>query len=337
MRHSKKRLLNFILVVALCMSEVILCGGLFDPSSVALDTKKNIIYQSANADDIIGAFKNDKDTAKKDYDNNYYMIFGSVSSKKDNNKELTVGKAEGKVKSITCKTSDKALIKIIETIGTDDAVYVYGKLSVGMSGNSLSIKIDGIGKTDKKSTSDSVYSLLDGNTINRDTMKKRKIDGTDITFLIPSSWERVEHDLKKEGLGTKPGYQYRLNEISKQAMAESLFICYFDKNSLLVDENDFNENNAIEEAIIRDILDKGDKSLDKYPCRTDKTYYRKTYKYYKDKYVKHPSEDSYRAEFVFNETEEGILLYLYIYSADNMDKHNTDDIMFVLKFLGESK
>ncbi len=296
-----------------------LCGwDWFNSPSVVMDTDARVIYQNIDAQVVIGDFATDDDLAKEKYDGNCYVFHGVISEKSRNNKEITLGEP------LTCSTSDKDIIKDIGRLPVGSKVMVYGKLSVGFFGGP-DVDIDKIDLEDEKHNSDKFYSTVSGKNIDKTTLKKRTFENTKATFLIPSKWSKVEHDLVGEKLGSMPGYQYRLNELSpKKPYAESLFVCFFDHASM-VDINDLDRTDDIEEAIIRDIL--GKDRLKKYPLTTKKSYYGTQYKYYRDTYSK-ADIDKYQAEFVFQECSDGMIVYLYIYQEPN----NIDDVMLALRF-----
>lgn len=319
--HVKKSVI--ICLIMVCMS-AILCGA---KTAVELDTQSRVVYESIGTDKIFKDFSNDDKVAKSTYSDNYYLLYGKVLSKSKNNKEIVLGAIDGKSSNkLTCKFSDKDDIKFVSSLSISSTVRVYGKLTVGLK-NALTLKeIKGISKVDAGNVADGAFSVLGGRAIKKTSMKKTAIEGSNTTFYVPSEWQNVEHDIKKEQLGSMSGYQYRLNEIeNKDAYAESLFVCYFDKISG-VDKNDRGDNKLIEEAILRDIL--GKDSLKKFPLKTVNTYYGTKYKYYRDSYKKDTGE-KYQVEVVFQEKGDGIIVFFYVYKEP---KH-VGDIMVVMRML----
>ena len=319
--HIKKAV--FVCLIMVCMS-AILCGA---KTAVELDTQSHVVYESIGTDKIFKDFSNDDKAAKSTYDDNYYLLYGKVLSKSKNSKEITVGAIDGKSSNkITCKFSNKDDIKFVSSLSVGTSVRVYGKLTVGLKNALILKEIKGISKVNSGNVSDGSFSVLGGRSIKKSSMKKTVIEGTNIIFSVPSEWQKVEHDIKKEKLGSMSGYQYRLNEIeNKDVYAESLFVCYFDK-ATGVDKNDRGDNKLIEEAILRDIL--GKDNLKKFPLKTENTYYGAKYKYYRDSFKKDTGE-KYQVETVFQEKGDGIIVFFYVYKEP---KH-VGDIMTVMRLL----
>ena len=116
------------------------------------------------------------------------------------------------------------------------------------------------------------------------------------------------------------------------AIAESFFVCYFDKSR--VDKNDQNDDALIEEAIIRDIMHSS--TIKRFPLKKSRTYYGASYKYYRDQY-KPELGQKYFVEMIFQETGKGIIVYVYIYRDENSSDRNKNadntlnDIMVTLR------
>nr|MCR4745179.1 hypothetical protein [Lachnospiraceae bacterium] len=286
-------------------------GFFFDKVTVELDTEKTIVYQNESADVVVKAFEDSSKTAEKNYSNNYLLLYGTVISKSDDNKKFVIGKKSGK-KNINCKTADKALIEEISKINENDSVKVYGRLTLDFFGN-INLDMDKLETSGNNQLKSSLLTTIDGKTFDKE---KALIRGTgknnDTIFYIPNDWKAVEHDIKKEGISKIPGYQYKLNELGKkEAYAESFFICCIDKESIVADKDDINENELIEKAILKDIFKKTDSTINKFPAKKVKTYYGSEYKYYKDTFTKELTGDSYRVEVIFQEKDEEILMYIY--------------------------
>ena len=313
--------------VLVVLSYMILCGFLFEKTTVELDTEKYPVYRNESADTVIQAFTDSEKTARENYNGKNLLLYGKIVDKGKNNNEFSIGNSAYK-KNIKCKISDKSLIEVMSGLNINDSVRVYGKFNVPIIGG-MELKAVKIEKSSLDRSTDNVYSLLNGRSLDKNTAKKRIIGKDKVSFFIPSNWEAVEHSIIDEDLGKIPGYQYRLNELGKkEALAESFFVCYFDKKEFLADSDDMNKNDLIEKAILRDIFKKDDIALKKYPAKKVKTPYGASYKYYKDVYTKEISDDNYKAEVVFQEKgEDGIIIYVYIYENH---KRYTDDIMLVL-------
>lgn len=318
-----KQILYMCLVVI--FANAFLCGAkiVFE-----LDTENNPVYQSVDTDKVFRDFSNDGKEAKKNYDNNYYLLYGKVLSKSKNNKEITVGALNSNAEDeLTCKFSDKADINFVSGLSVGNTVRMYGKLNVGIA-NALSLKVKGISKAETISFSDDSYSVWGGNVYKKSSMSKKLIEGSNVVFYVPQEWTSVEHNIKAENLGSIDGYHYTLNKLGKKnAYAESFFVCYFNKKTG-VQKSNIGENKLIEEAILRDILGQ-DNLKNKFPSKTVSTYYGTKYKYYSDVYKKNTGE-RYQVEAVFQEKGDGIIVYLYLF---NKEPKHVDDIMVVMRLL----
>ena len=315
--------ISVMFLIILCI-DTLLCGA---KTAVYLDTQANVVYQSISADRILKDFSDDEKAAKNIYSNSYYLLYGKVISKSKNSKELNIGAVDGEISDdITCKLSDKADIEYVSKLFEGDLVRIYGKLDVSFKNSLLLKEVKGISKVENMRVSDDEYSVLGGKGLKKASMKKIVIEGSNISFYIPSEWKSVEHNIKKEDLGSASGYQYRLNEIgNRDANAESMFVCYFDKITG-VDINDRGDNKLIEEAILRDVL--GKENLKKFPLKTIDTYYGTKYKYYRDQFKK-STGDKFWVEVVFQEKGDGIVFFVYVFKSP---KH-ISDIMIVMRLL----
>ena len=324
-RGINKYISIFILICALPF----LCGiGPFGAGKVTLDTEEHIVYQNIDANTMADEFSQNRSSAKDKYDDEFYLLYGKVISIKDNSKEIVIAQS-GKV-IITCETSDKPIIEEIKSLclKSGDGVRVYGKVDADFIGYGVDIDIDKVEKSNSSGISNTVYSTKDkGISYDFNSLSKKTIPNSSISFYIPPEWENVEHNIKTEELGSLDGYQYRLNYLEpKKAYSESFFVCYFDKK--YVNQNDRDKNKLIEEAIIRDIF-KQDNVKNKFPYKKVKTYYGKNYIYYSDTFTK--GSDKYEAELIFQEEKDGIVIYLYINYPGEAD--HIDDIMFTMRFL----
>ena len=177
-------------------------------------------------------------------------------------------------------------------------------------------------------------SMKDGTYIDSKNMYNRTLHDDKIIFLIPPSWESVEHNIKDEELGIVEGYQYCLNEIAQfpSIEPESIFVFYFDYK-LLGSSNDKSQTDSIERAILCSILDKPYNKLKKFPVSKVTTYYGDKYQYYQDNFQKKLSGEGYHTEFVFQEYgEDGIIGFLYLYK----DKTNhLNDVFFMMRLFNK--
>lgn len=326
--HIHIRKFFFILIFSL---GILLCGFIFNSPEMILDTETNIVYQNYSIDKVLADFAADGGQAKDNYGKTKVVLLAKVSEISKNFKTVTLvsvsGTQEGTIK---CSSSDKNIIDCVKTLSEGDIVRVYGEFSVSLVGSNLSMETAKIEKTTITSVSSSLYSILNGNTVDIEALYARTLANNKITYYIPAEWSEVEYDIVDNGLGSMEGYQYRLNEISQEAAVqpESLFVCYFD-NKLLKYSRDKSETDLIEKAIIANILDKNPDSLDKFPTKKLDTYYNVRYQYYQDAY-KDILGQGHHVEFVFQQVNtDGIIVYLYVYN----DANHLDDIMFLMRLL----
>lgn len=325
MMHNKMTRLKQIAYMCLLVlfANTFLCGA---NDVFELDTENTPVYQSIDTDKVFRDFSNDSKTAKKSYDENFYLLYGKVLSKNKNNKEITVGAINSNSENeVKCKFSDKADINYVSGLSVGNTVRMYGKLSVGIT-SSLSFKAKGIAKVETVNFTDDSYSVWGGNVIKKSSMSKKTIEGSSVVYYVPQEWTSVEHDIKVENLGSISGYQYSLNNLGKKdTYEECFFVCYFDKKTG-VEKKNIGEDKLIEEAILGDILGQLKK---KFPAKTIKTYYGPKYKYYRDIF-KRSTGEKYQVETVFQEKGDGIIVYLYLYHKEA--KH-VGDIMVVMRLL----
>lgn len=327
MQINKKTFFIFFLLLL----AILLCGFGFNASEMIMDTEQNVIYQNFSIDEVLKDFELDKGLAKAQYNNSRIVICGTVSEITKNYKAVIISAVNGnQEETIKCSFSDKDLIAYARMLSEGDLVKVYGKFSVSIIGGNLNIDVSKINKTVENTTIDTCYSLLNGKTIDRESLSVRTLADNKITYYLPNDWSTVEYSIIENDLGVIEGYQYRLNEISQSAAVqpESFFVCYFD-NKLLKLSGDKSKTDLIERSIIANILNKKAESLAKFPAKKVDTYYGAKYQYYQDAYRDNLGQ-GYHVEFAFQKVQtDGILVYLYVYH----DANHLDDIMFLMRLL----
>lgn len=300
---------------------IVLTGAAFFESEVMLDTKEHAIYQHADIGDITGA-------AGSGRNGGCYALTGTVGEKNKNNRKFDLVSDTSGVASVSCTVSDEELINEVSRLTPGDRVTVYGRLNIGLLKN-IGLEAYSIKKTESIKVNKDLYSVKNGPDIDIRDLEERSIGEGRVSYRIPKSWRAVEHDIKAEKLGEMEGYQYRLNEIGRKSeYAESFFVCYFDTDQFVA-KNDRDNFKAIEEAILRDIMGKDD--LNHFPAKRATTYYGAKYKYYLDTYTKPLSGDKYQVEFVFRESGEDIIVYLYIYNTQHINRSSLDEIMLTMR------
>lgn len=325
-RMVRKKILSVILALSAGM---VLCGaGWFESTRVVIDTENNHVYKYYTADEIISEFVKDYKAAKEIYQKEYVLLSGKVSEIGKDGKNIVLSGTTETGLTITC-SCDKELRSLALSYESGDSVGLYGQLIVNGLKKEIRLNAEKIQPPPAVMSKD-MYYLLDGASFNKANAKKVTLNSNRVEYYIPSSWNRVEHSILEEGLGSIEGYQYVLNQItgSSDSVPESLFVCYFDNKLQLADYlNDSDETELIEKAIVENIL--GDAG--KFPSKKVKTYYGSEYTYYSGAYKNIlEAGTGYHTEFVFQaDGEEGIVLILYVYKNT---KH-ISDIMFLTRFL----
>ena len=157
-----------------------------------------------------------------------------------------------------------------------------------------------------------------------------------MTYSVPSDFIKVESQIENI-----EGYQYKLNEIPSQyhTSAEDLFVFYFDNEKYLLNLNDKNQREAIEMAIIKNILpgEKVDSILDRmqFPTKTIKAKYNsvsgkdfsRSYDYFTTYFVD-ADKKTHNVEFVFTvDGENGIGCILYVFT----ESVHKEDILYLMR------
>ena len=304
---------------------VILSAGLFKPVETAMDVDRVVVYKNESAENFLILIFSNADSAKKLYQNQYYVMYGRVRSKDGSNKQMKLAMVPNHSKeTLTCKATTDEAIQSVARVRAGDVVKVYGKLTQGLLDGKWSMSIDKVEKTEDKEISRTAYSVISGKTVDVERLEKRSLNQEKIHFYIPKEWVGVEKNITESGLGTMEGYQYRLNEIGRQSVQpESLFVCYFNSDTQLLRSGDKTQTEAIEKAIVNNIL----KQDPGKPEKKKTTPYGSEYHYYQEAY-RTALGQNYHAEFIFQPcATDGFVIYLYICR----EKSHIDDIMLLLR------
>ncbi len=323
----KRKELFFIEIMI--TASLLLSGSMFKSAEVELDPGKRIVYQSVTADKLIVSYNGNKKSAKEQYEDNYFAVYGKIGEIKKNNKEISLlGTDISGNSKIVCDTSKETIKSVVGSLNSGDLVKAYGQIDSTFISGQVRIEVDRIEKVNAISKSESEYGLASGLSVDKEYLMKKALNKGKIQFFIPPEWTNVETDISAAGNGYIDGYQYRLNELSKTTVPESFFVCYFD-NSLLASPNDKDSTELIEKAIIANILKQDPAKLNnKFPLKKIKSYYGPEYTYYQDSYQ--DSNDGYRVEFVFQPVEkDGVIVYLYVYQ----NQEHSDNIMLTMRLL----
>ena len=321
MKGKMKKILSICMIITCMLSTM---GLSWSNGEMFMDTEVRPVYQNEDSEYFLIRSGASPDAAKEMYNNQYVLMLGKVKAI-DGNKKIRIGMiSEHSRVTLTCSTNREDVIGAISNLHVGDFVKVYGQLKVGMLDGKWSMTIDKIETTYEKEISRTAFSVISGKTLDREKMEVRTLNHNQITYYVPKEWTSVETSIK-DNIGRVEGYQYRLNEINKEAVQpESLFVFYFD-NEALMSSNDKSKTDQIERTIVNNLLNddpgKADKSI--------KTYYGATYHYYQTAY-KSTLGKNFHAEFIFQPMDkDGFIVYMYLFQ----EKSHIDDIMMMLRMV----
>lgn len=322
---------RIMVLVMLILTSAFLSGWVWNNKETVMDVDKIFVYRNEPVEYFLIRSASNSDGLKEEYQNQYFMMYGRLRSKSSDHSKVEIGMTTvNSPKVLSCTTSDEDVIASIADMRIGDLVKVYGKLTVGLLDGKWTMTIHKIEKTYEKSVSRSAYSVLSGKTVDKETAEKRVLNDGAITYYIPTSWKTVEKDLyhadkAEDKLATMECYQYRLNEIDRQAVEpESLFVCYFDNDTLLLRKSDKGRTEQIEKTILDNILKSPEKKIIKKTAS-----YGANYHYYSEAYTN--NGPTYHAEFIFQPVNtEGFVIYIYI--CKNKPQH-LDEIMTMLRMV----
>lgn len=322
---EKKKSIVFVLLMVVIASQ--LCGFTFFNASVAIDTEKNHVYKYLTVDSVNADFAKDEKQASSKYNNNYYLLSGTISSMTEKGDSFTL-KGINPTEEVECSCKKNIRSSVLGYADYKDTVAVYGEMKVDLIDKERHLEVEKVVKAPTAIKSADTYFSFNGDTFDVSTGTKRTLANGRVEYFIPSKWKGIEHSIIDENLGIMEGYQYVLNKTSgeKQAEPESLFICYFDKK-LLKESDDIKELKDVEKLIISNI--EGD--VGRFPAKEQTSYYGVNYKYYLGSYKDAlDAGKGYRTEYVFQEDKgNGIVMFLYVYREPNY----LSDVMFVTRFL----
>lgn len=326
-----KKLRSRILLLLLCLAVLISAETIrvYASSLVVLDVTKNVVYQNIMADTIIARFDDSVSTAKDRYNGGNYAILGKVSGLGKNGRTFRIKAMDGGGSTIECTVnsilSDRPSLKV------GDVVQVYGRVKINSwLENSIEVSVRSYSVTTATTTSENLFSMINGSCIDRNTMLYRKMAQDCFTYRIPESWAGVEYALPEDS-GVK-GYQYKLNELTGDGLAESVFLFYVDKR-LLEDAGDISKPTRVQKAIIRNILGNEsilhryvpllDRDIDMITLTTDYASFASYSGNYQD-----PNGVNYRVEFMFLPSDnKGMRCLLYVYQREN----HVDDVLLMMR------
>lgn len=309
------------MIISAALIIMVPCGRVMAAKKIALDIENNPVYRNVDAGRLISALGRDPEAADS-YKGKHFAVLGRYGGSGDDFSLTSL--SSGDKGELACKKTDSTRMEYTPSAG--DTVWVYGKFGDSrLFGNNTAFTVDLVRKASAGKASESTFSLLDGASMDKGSMKRRTLDEVGFSYYIPSHFEAVEEKLE----GEVPVYQYKLNHLDGSGAPESLFVFCVDEYCLK-DRGDINKDADVQKAIIRNIVGGStihNKSLpflyrdyDRTVIKGDHT----TFANYSGTY----KAGRYYLEFVFPESGDRPYqtCFLYVY---NNEKH-ADDILLML-------
>lgn len=323
MRYGIAVLLAFLLAMSSFVS--------YAKSSMTLEPTEKVVYQNIEADTILTAYDFDASGSERLFNGKNYVVWGKLTAFSSNHTTLYITDLDGE-SGLTLICTAKQRINGLEDLEAGAPVKVYGKVVINTwPEQSLSLTVQRVELAVGSPASMSTYSLLDGTTRSKDSMKERTIGDRDFVYYIPEAWTAVEYSLPNV-----PGYQYKLNNLSGKGTAESLFLFYVD-SSYLNRPGDIGKTDQVQKAIIRNILKNNnlsirpdysilDSDIRSSVIHADYCDFDAYSGWYQD-----PNHHNYRVEFLFLPASgDGVRVLLYVYNTGD----HVNDILFLLRMMG---
>ena len=305
-------------------------------SGIALDVEDTRVYQSTTANKLLEAFLSNASRAQNTYDGHYMVVYAKLTGKEGSNKVFYIRDNDNDYsRHIKC-TSSNALYQL-SGIAIGDTVRVFGKIDItdNFFSTDITIKADKIETTGMTTASERSYMTANGVWIDKISMLSRNIEGK-FSYKIPSGWSTVEHELPNV-----PGYQYKLNDLTGDGIAESLFVFYVDE-SYLEKPTDISSISKVRKAIVENIL--CNKNLTMYSSYiplfdrdieiTKKSTDYASFTYYTGSYTeRNINRYNHRVEFAFieNDRKDGVCAILYVYN----NAVHKDEIHLMMRMLAD--
>ena len=323
MRYGIAVLLAFLLVMGSFVS--------YAKSSVTLDPSEKAVYQNMEVDTILKAYDFDAFGSERLFNGKNYVVWGKLTAISSNRTTFYVTDMDGE-SGLTLICNAKQALSELADLEAGDPVKVYGKIVINTrSEQSISLAAQRVELAVGSPASLSTYSLLDGTTRSKESMKERTIGNRDFVYYIPEAWTAVEYSLPNV-----PGYQYKLNNLSGKGTAESLFLFYVD-SSYLNRPGDIGKTEQVQKAIIRNILKNDNLSIrPDYSILSSDISSSVIHAEYCDfdaysGWYQDPNHHNYRVEFLFfPDSGDGVRVLLYVYNTGD----HVNDILFLMRMIG---
>lgn len=300
-------------------------------SSVTLDPSEKAVYQNMEVDTILKAYDSDAFGSERLFNGKNYVVWGKLTAISSNRTTFYVTDMDGE-SGLTLICNAKQALSELADLEAGDPVKVYGKIVINTrSEQSISLAAQRVELAVGSPASLSTYSLLDGTTRSKESMKERTIGNRDFVYYIPEAWTAVEYSLPNV-----PGYQYKLNNLSGEGTAESLFLFYVD-SSYLNRPGDIGKTDQVQKAIIRNILKNNNLSIrPDYSILSSDIISSVIHADYCDfdayaGWYQDPNHHNYRVEFLFfPASKDGVRVLLYVYNTGD----HVNDILFLMRMIG---
>ncbi|MBP5652083.1 MAG: hypothetical protein J6X17_01510 [Lachnospiraceae bacterium] len=305
-------------------------------SGIALDVEDTRVYQSIPANKLLQVFLINAQNAQNLYDGHYMVVYATLTGKENSNKTFYIRDNDNAFsRSIKC-TSSNAL-NVLSGIEIGSTVRVFGRVDISNNifSTDITMKADKIETTGMTTASETAYMTANGVWISKISMLSRNIKG-EFAYKIPAGWATVEHELPNV-----PGYQYKLNDLTGDGVAESLFVFYVDE-SYLEKPTDISNLKNVRKAIVEDILCNRhltmyqsfiplfDRDIEISKKSTDYA----SFSYYTGSYTeRNVNRYNHRVEFAFieNGKKDGVCAILYVYN----NAVHKDEIHLMMRMLNE--
>lgn len=310
MRQSKKLFLGIMIIV----STAFLCG--YGTNYMKVDPDKTVIY------DVISAYDYNADSARYlSFDGHDVMMSGTVTAKDTSNKSFYLSDGNDS-RVVYVDSSD--VKKETAAIRDGMEVRVFGNIQIenGRPPELTAEKIELVKGNEKSGD----YIFYDGTLYNDSDMTEVSIGDGAVTYRIPKIWSYVEQE---EALVSPDiGHYYDINKVKHKSSSECFCILYFKYDKYVKYENERDEQNGIERAIITNITGKdlGIFSIDHYTfwTKTFEPSYGRSFDYYITDYNDHV------VEFLFTPAKDGLVVMMYIYDDDYS---SNKDILYIMRTL----
>ena len=315
------RLYRCLSVLMILVISAGLCSFSRPSLNVVTDTEKNHVYRYVTADDVIGS--------PDQYKDQYVLVSGKLGNDVSSNNSFNIKTTDKR--SLRCSVVDGINVDLSHYRFNEDVIAVYGRVafSYDVFSQSTGVYIKDVEKVIPCpiATAVDMYYTLDGGAFNREAALERTLNNGGVRYYIPFGWDKIEHDIQKEDLGTIEGRQYDLGKLDGSDVPETLFVCYFDKK-LLSNSAYITKEEKVQKAIINNIT--GSPGNPYRPNVLFPNYYGVKYTYYLSKYSDPFDMKGYHAEYVFlPDGGNGMVMFLYVYR----DAEHLSDVLMIMRFL----